>query len=720
MGNIIVLATDMAATSITLDFAQHVIITGKVKRPRSDSMGGTFLEKRSVTAWEAEQMAGRTARNCDGLVTYFDDPDTLTNEGDEPILDEVVQLAVATRIAGQKIPNNELIEPLPDDLVLTAEWGLTNIPRAEVAEAFFKYPVSFRLARFIQGAKKIGLGAEAAVIASLLQHGCCEDVKDCDLERLIHHFFQYQELQEEERKAWSEETGLKCMEAATQTWTLMPRDAQEAVGAVEEAPFSDKWESLTVLLAKEMGRGHLAINVEGKYWIAGFETNFVHKADALYVFNPRSKAPLFLPMDEFMLDEAGISWSSVCAIAGDSTTERFSCDLHWMFLEQGVLLLQKVKGGRKARGLSAVVAQLPRCIDKLIVVANGNDIRSCTGDNLPEDVRADLQGLCGAIRDLGVTCIVIAGSGSLYEDLGERYAKNMIQMQKCIVQEGITLNDGLGQLSEAFLEDAMHFDPSALTIVFYAMRSWFRKAQKPPSRKGGSEITRCNGILRCSVYNGTNPYNEGKRVLQMLPVLPFAPVQIEHHLWRVLHSKSWRDGCKEYTTTPTTGQSSSIHIKFLRNDREFTLTNVITMTNGKIWWSDKWFLSERSDTDHVQWISAVPDRPNFSWSSIADKEAAVKIPATVWRASPAVKKPLCGSQRAPTEAEVQPLAPTSPPPSVPPPIKPSTIVFYKHGGETKPGTLENWEDAKCTVARVRCLLSQKQIRVQAEHVMKAL
>ena len=72
------------------------------------------------------------------------------------------------------------------------------------------------------------------------------------------------------------------------------------------------------------------------------------------------------------------------------------------------------------------------------------------------------------------------------------------------------------------------------------------------------------------------------------------------------------------------------------------------------------------------------------------------------------------------EAEVRSLAPTSPPPSVPPPIKPSTIVFYKHGGETKPGILEDWEDAKCTVARVRCLLSQKQIRVQAQHVMRAL
>jgi len=174
----IILSTNVAESSITIDGVQTVIDSGLARMARySPWTGLPTLHIGRISKASAAQRAGRAARTGPGHVvrlysaadfqgrTDFELPEVLRND--------LTQLCLALRAMGISDPGKiDWLDNPPDAAVQGAEQLLDLLMAGnDDARSLMRYPLHPRLSRMVEEATERGVGRAACVAAALLASG---------------------------------------------------------------------------------------------------------------------------------------------------------------------------------------------------------------------------------------------------------------------------------------------------------------------------------------------------------------------------------------------------------------------------------------------------------------------------------------------------------------------------------------------------------------------
>lgn len=172
----IVLATDVAETSLTLPGVQRVVDTGLAKKPRFDPRTGlTRLALVRIPEASARQRAGRAGRTGPGRV-YRLYPEGPFPPGRPEVLEADLSRALLLSLAfGERLEALPLPTPPPQG-ALEAAWNLLGLLGAVAGERLtplgrrmLLLPTHPRLARMVLEAESLGLLALATDLLALLE-----------------------------------------------------------------------------------------------------------------------------------------------------------------------------------------------------------------------------------------------------------------------------------------------------------------------------------------------------------------------------------------------------------------------------------------------------------------------------------------------------------------------------------------------------------------------
>lgn len=176
----LVLATNVAETSITIDGVTAVVDTGYVRTMRLDSRSGlNQLELSRISKASAAQRAGRAGRTAPGqcfrlwtekehqMLPEFDLPEILRVD----LAESILQLLAW----GERDPRNFSWFEAPPAESIDRSMELLRLLEAiddkgltELGRSMVRYPLHPRLARMLAYASKVGVGKRAALCAALL------------------------------------------------------------------------------------------------------------------------------------------------------------------------------------------------------------------------------------------------------------------------------------------------------------------------------------------------------------------------------------------------------------------------------------------------------------------------------------------------------------------------------------------------------------------------
>lgn len=171
----VILATNVAESSVTVEGVRAVIDTGLVRMAAySHWTGLPVLEVRRISKASAQQRAGRAGRTGPGraLRLYSIEDYRQRPEHDPPeiVRSDLSQLCLALR--AMKIADIEWLDVPPQTAIEAAELLLDRLGAAgaRVAE-LARYPLHPRLSRIIAAAKERGVGEDGCIAAALLGSG---------------------------------------------------------------------------------------------------------------------------------------------------------------------------------------------------------------------------------------------------------------------------------------------------------------------------------------------------------------------------------------------------------------------------------------------------------------------------------------------------------------------------------------------------------------------
>jgi ATP-dependent helicase HrpB len=177
----VVLATDIAETSLTVEGVRIVVDSGEVRSPRYDTRSGlTRLHTRPTSRASADQRSGRAGRTAPG-VAY-----RLWSEAEHahrrpfapPEMESVDLSALALEVAlwGTPVRDLAFLDPPPAPALRDAHQLLIELGALDAdlhptvaGRAMAELPVHPRLAHMVLAAAERGLGGLACVIAALLE-----------------------------------------------------------------------------------------------------------------------------------------------------------------------------------------------------------------------------------------------------------------------------------------------------------------------------------------------------------------------------------------------------------------------------------------------------------------------------------------------------------------------------------------------------------------------
>jgi ATP-dependent helicase HrpB len=177
----VVLATDIAETSLTVEGVRVVVDTGLARTPRFDPRSGlTKLHTGPISRASAEQRTGRAGRTEPGVAYRL--WSKVEHAGRRPFADpeittvDLTGLALELAVWGSDADGLSFLDPPPpaalaDGRALLAQLGALDDDGRPTAlgREMAELPLHPRLARMVIGARALGLGWEACVLAALLE-----------------------------------------------------------------------------------------------------------------------------------------------------------------------------------------------------------------------------------------------------------------------------------------------------------------------------------------------------------------------------------------------------------------------------------------------------------------------------------------------------------------------------------------------------------------------
>jgi ATP-dependent helicase HrpB len=177
----VVLATDIAETSLTVEGVRVVVDSGLARTPRFDPRSGlTKLHTGPISRASAEQRAGRAGRTEPGVAYRlwskvehaarrpFADPEIATVD--------LAGLALELAVWGTEPAGLRFLDPPPAAALADARTLLTQLGAVDeggrptdLGRAIAELPLHHRLARMVIAAQPLGLGRVACVLAALLE-----------------------------------------------------------------------------------------------------------------------------------------------------------------------------------------------------------------------------------------------------------------------------------------------------------------------------------------------------------------------------------------------------------------------------------------------------------------------------------------------------------------------------------------------------------------------
>lgn len=177
----VVLTTDIAETSLTVEGIRVVIDSGEVRRPRYDARSGlTRLRTGATSRASADQRAGRAGRTAPGtayrLWSKVDHAARRAHPEPEITAVDLAGLALELAVWGADPAELSFLDPPPprtlaEGRALLADLGALDADGrvTPVGRAMAELPVHPRLARMVVGATARGARDEACALAALLE-----------------------------------------------------------------------------------------------------------------------------------------------------------------------------------------------------------------------------------------------------------------------------------------------------------------------------------------------------------------------------------------------------------------------------------------------------------------------------------------------------------------------------------------------------------------------
>ena len=181
----LILATNVAESSVTVEGVSVVIDSGLVRRATYSSWTGLpTLEVGRISKASATQRAGRAGRTGPGQVLrLYPEEDFLQRpEQDTPEIARTDLSQLLLTVRAMKIPhldNLHWLDAPPADAVETAESLLDRIgARDDMAERLARFPLPPRLSRIVLEAMERGVGEDGCRAAALLGLGARSEKSD--------------------------------------------------------------------------------------------------------------------------------------------------------------------------------------------------------------------------------------------------------------------------------------------------------------------------------------------------------------------------------------------------------------------------------------------------------------------------------------------------------------------------------------------------------------
>lgn len=181
----VILATNVAESSITIDGACAVVDSGLARIARSSPWTGLpTLEVARISKASAQQRAGRAARTAPGrairLYTQQDYQSRADFDTPEIERSDLAQLCLALRALGVADPQGiDWLDAPPTRAVEQAVQLLASLaPSSAGMRSLTRFPLHPRLARVLTAAEESGVGRAACLAAALLSSGARAEHND--------------------------------------------------------------------------------------------------------------------------------------------------------------------------------------------------------------------------------------------------------------------------------------------------------------------------------------------------------------------------------------------------------------------------------------------------------------------------------------------------------------------------------------------------------------
>ncbi len=177
----IILATNVAETSVTIPRIHYVIDSGLARISRYNAKSGIQeLQIEQISQASARQRRGRCGRIADGICVYLYDEDTMKQAAEytDPEIKRTSLAGVILQMAMLKLGNIEhfpFIDPPPGNLIREGRRTLSDIEAIDEhhhitaqGRSIAAMPIDPHLARMLLYGKKLGVGFEMTVVTANL------------------------------------------------------------------------------------------------------------------------------------------------------------------------------------------------------------------------------------------------------------------------------------------------------------------------------------------------------------------------------------------------------------------------------------------------------------------------------------------------------------------------------------------------------------------------